>query len=150
MLQRFDRHHRGDPAVLVGPGGCRVRGVDDGLAQQLAHALAALGGQPDRGLALLQPGAEVRDARPPAGGQVEPGYPVKHLIEDGQREYLADPVGPELILAARDEIPPARLEDDAVRVQHPGHVGRRGPAPVPDLDPALIPHRAGDGGQLRR
>ena len=67
LLQRFDRHHRGDPAVLVGLGGCRVRGVDDGLAQQLAQALAAVSGQPDRGLAVLQPGPEVRDARPPVG-----------------------------------------------------------------------------------
>ena len=151
MHLRLNRDHGRDPAIGAGVGHRgRVDGGRHRRAEQVTRPVAAVGRQPDRRLALLQSLAEPQDVRRPVLGQAEPGQPLERLRERGQAQHLADPVGPQRPVAPGHHVPLAALEHDAVRLEHPGHVGRCYPAAVADLDPPLVPDRVRDRVQVRR
>jgi hypothetical protein len=149
VRQRLDRDHRGDPAALVRHRG-RVDGRRHCLAEQIARPFAAVRRQPDRGLALLQAFPEPEDVSRPVLRQAEPREPLELLRQRGQAQHLADAVSPQRPVAAGHRVPLAALEDDPVRLQDPGHIGRRDPAAVADLDSPLVPDGVGDRVEVRR
>ncbi|APE19739.1 hypothetical protein vnz_01140 [Streptomyces venezuelae] len=78
------------------------------------------------------------------GGQVEAFGAVEARLRDGQAEDRRDPVGPHRAVHRRDEVPDARLEDQAVRVEQALDLLRLGPAAVAHLDAPLVPHGVGE------
>jgi hypothetical protein len=78
------------------------------------------------------------------GRQVEAVGAFKAVLSDVQTEDRRHPVGPHRAVHRCDEIPDARLEDQAVRVQLALDLLRFGPATVAHLDSPLVPHGIGE------
>jgi hypothetical protein len=106
------------------------------------------GSQSHHRLPAMQPVMEVALVRPPVRGQIEVVGPEKLLVDRRELEDLVDAVGTGA--GARDDVPAARLEDEAVRLQAAFHVGGLTPAAVQDVQDAAVPDRVGHRREVRR
>lgn len=78
------------------------------------------------------------------GRQVEAVGAFKAVLSDVQTEDRRHPVGPHRAVHRCDEVPDARLEDQAVGVELTLYLLRLDPAAVPHPDPPLVPHGVGE------
>jgi hypothetical protein len=77
-------------------------------------------------------------------GQVEVIGALEAVLSDVQAEDRRHPVGPYRAVHRCDEVPDARLEDQAVGVELALDLLWLGPAAVAHLDPPLVPHGIGE------
>lgn len=84
------------------------------------------------------------------GGQVEAVGAFEDVVPDIQTEDRRHPVGPHRAVHRCDEVPDARLEDQAVGVECALDFLRLGPAAVAHLDPPLVPHGIGENHERGR
>ena len=133
----------------VQPSGSAVPVPASARAAAPVEAGRGSGREPDDRLARVQAGVEVRLVAPPVGGQVEvlgrlrTPRPVRRVRGSGRPGTSAVPAG------SRDDVPAARLEHQAVRLQAPVDVGRLLPAAVADVEHPAVPHRVRDRRQMR-
>jgi len=102
--------------------------------------------KPDHRLRAVQPLVEVPLVRGPERGEVEVLGADELLFGSGEFEDLVD--AERTRPRPRDDIPAARLQDQAVRFQAALHIGGLTPAAVPDVQDAAVPDGVGDGGQI--
>ncbi|GED90086.1 hypothetical protein TNCT6_71710 [Streptomyces sp. 6-11-2] len=84
------------------------------------------------------------------GGQVEPLRALETDLSDVQAEDRRHPVRPHGAVHRCDEVPDARLEDQAVGVELALDLLRLGPTSVAHADPPLVPHCIGERHKSRR
>ncbi len=78
------------------------------------------------------------------GGQVEALGALEAVLPDDQAEDRRHPIGTHRAVHRCDEVPDARLEDQAVGVEFALDLLRLGPAAVAHLDSPLVPHGIGE------
>ncbi len=110
----------------------------------VAQEAAAFGGDADDGALAEQAGFEFLRRCRPVPREVEAGRTLEGFVQEVERADVGDAVGAWAVLRGGDEIPDARLEDEAERVEIAGDGIL--PAFIADADAAVAP----DGGGERR
>jgi hypothetical protein len=78
--------------------------------------------------------------------QVEAGRPLERNVRRRDAAEAGDAVGTGLTLGGRHEVPDARLEDEAQRLDQALHLAAG--APVADVQPLAIPDRIGQDAEM--
>jgi hypothetical protein len=140
LVEGLDGYGGTRPTVLI-----RVTVDLDGSRRRTGESGSR--GHPDHCLGTVQAVVELPLVRSPVRGQVERLRAAELVTGGAEFEDLVDAVRTRS--GARDDVPAACLQNQAVRLQAAPHIRWLAPAAVQDVQPPRVPDGVGDGGEVR-
>ena len=137
----------GGPAIGVGRDSLeRTTQLGVGEVGQPTDEVA---GDPHDGGTREPSAVELVEVVGPVVAQHEVAGPFEAIVGRREPQDVGDPVGADLAVGGRREVPRAALEHETVGRQAALDLARRLPAAVGDVDDPVVEHRLGERGEVR-